>query len=165
VARSDSSARSGPEKDAGNAGSAADLRSSPPRLRMASAVMFVEELDRSVTFYQELLGLKVVLRDEPAALLVSPEGFQLYLRGMGPGAQHPLGFVGIQYVVWTADGEEDLRRCERVLRAHSALVGTQTVDGFTWVEGRGPDNVPVVVTYPGPDRAPRHHILQRIYQW
>jgi len=165
VARSDSSARSRPANDAGSAGSGADPRRAPPRLRMSSAVMFVQELDRSLTFYQELLGLKVALRDEPAALLVSPEGFQLYLRSMGPGAQHPLGFVGIQYVVWTADGEEDLQRCERVLRRHSALVGTQTVDGFTWVEGRGPDDVPVVVTYPGPDRAPRHHILQRIYQW
>lgn len=127
--------------------------------------MFVQELDRSVAFYSELLALTVTERDETAALLVSPEGFQLYLRSMGVGTEHPLGFVGIQYVVWTADGEDDLRRCERVLRSHSAQVSSQTVDGFTWVEGRGPDDVPVVVTYPGPDQAPRHQILQRIYQW
>lgn len=167
MARDGSSAHSGYEERVGSGGSPAESGggSPPPRLRLASAVMYVQELERSVAFYRELLGLEVTHRDETAALLVTPEGFQLYLRSMGLGTQHPLGSVGIQYVVWTADGEEDLRRCERVLRAHSDHVSSQSVDGFTWVEGRGPDDVPVVVTYPGPDQAPRHRILQRIYQW
>lgn len=30
--------------------------------------------------------------------------------------------IGIQYIVWTAEGEEDLQRGERVLRAHSPSV-------------------------------------------
>jgi len=127
--------------------------------------MFVHDLDRSVTFYQEPLALDVAVREGTAALLVSPDGFQLYLRSMGVDAAHPLGNVGVQYVVWTAEGEEDLERCERVRRSQSAHVSRQTIDGFTMVEGRGPDNVPVVVTFPGPDQAPRHQILQRIYQW
>lgn len=139
--------------------------SSGPRLRLASAVMFVHDLDRSVAFYQELLALAVTAQDDSAALLVSPDGFQLYLRGMGTDAVHPLGNVGVQYLIWTADGEDDLRRCEAVLRAHSVHVSSHTVDGFTMVEGRGPDDVPVVVTYPGPDQAPRTGILPRIYQW
>jgi catechol 2,3-dioxygenase-like lactoylglutathione lyase family enzyme len=136
-----------------------------PRLRLASAVMFVRELERSVSFYRELLALEVAVSDNTAALLVSPEGFQLYLRSMGPGAHHPLGQVGIQYLIWTADGEADLRRCEQVLRAWSGYVTRQTVDGFTVVEGRGPDGVPVLVTYPGPDEVPRHQLRRRIYQW
>jgi CBS-domain-containing membrane protein/catechol 2,3-dioxygenase-like lactoylglutathione lyase family enzyme len=136
-----------------------------PRLRLASAVMFVRELERSVSFYRELLALEVAVSDNTAALLVSPDGLQLYLRSMGPAAQHPLGQVGIQYLIWTADGEEDLRRCEQVLRARSGYVTRQTVDGFTVVEGRGPDGVPVLVTYPGPDEVPRHQIRPRIYQW
>ncbi len=136
-----------------------------PRVRLASAVMFVGELERSVSFYRELLALEVTARDNTAALLVSPDGFQLYLRSMRIGAYHPLGNIGIQYVIWTADGEEDLRRCEQVLRAQSGSVTRQTVDGYTVVEGRGPDGVPVVVTYPGPDELPRHRIRQRIYEW
>jgi hypothetical protein len=135
----------------------------PPRLRLASAVMFVQELGRSVSFYRDLLAMDVRLRDDTAALLVSPDGFQLYLRSMGSGAQHPLGHVGIQYLIWTADGEDDLRRCERLL-ARSGHVTSQTVDGITVVEGRGPDDVPIVVTYPGPDQAPRQ-IPPRIYEW
>jgi catechol 2,3-dioxygenase-like lactoylglutathione lyase family enzyme len=136
-----------------------------PRLRLASAVMFVHELERSVRFYSELLALEVAVQENTAALLVSPDGFQLYLRSMRSGAHHPLGNVGIQYLIWTADGEDDLRRCEQVLRAWSNNVTRQTVDGFTVVEGRGPDGVPVLVTYPGPDEVPRQKILGRFYRW
>ena len=134
-------------------------------MRPASAVMFVRELDRSVSFYQELLALQVRVRDYTAALLVTPDGFQLFLRSMGPGAPHPIGNVGIQYLIWTVDGEDDLQRCEQVLRAQSANVTRQTLEGFTLVEGRGPDNVPILVIYPGPDEVPHHQILRRIYQW
>jgi catechol 2,3-dioxygenase-like lactoylglutathione lyase family enzyme len=136
-----------------------------PRLKLASAVMFVRDLSRSVSFYQELLGLDVAVRGAEAALLVNPDGYQLYLRSMGNRASHPVGGVGIQYIIWTAENEDDLLRCEAVLKGESARVTRQSIDGFTTVEGRGPDNVPVVVTYPGPDQAPRHEILQRIYAW
>lgn len=162
----DSPAETQTERDVANLGSTADgggERSS--RLKLASAVMFVQSLDRSVDFYRELLALDVTVQNNTAALLVSPDGYQLYLRSMGAGAAHPLGNIGVQYLIWTADGEDDLRRCEGVLRAHSAHVSSQTVDGFTIVEGRGPDDVPVVVTYPGPDKVPRTEILSRIYEW
>lgn len=136
-----------------------------PRLALASAVMFVADLDRSVEFYCELLGLDVTVRSEDVALLVNPGGYQLYLRSMGKRTQHPLGAIGIQYLVWSAESEDDLERCERVLKAESPQVTRTSEDGFTMIEGRGPDGVPVVVTYPGPDEAPRHEILQRIYAW
>lgn len=136
-----------------------------PRLRLASAVMFVTELGRSVAFYEELLGWQVTVSDEEVALLVGPEGFQLYLRAMGPDTQHPLGFIGIQYLMWTALDEADLQRCERVLQAESSRVTRTTGDGYTVVVGRGPDGVPILVSYPGPDQVPRHEILQRIYAY
>ncbi|WP_457949956.1 VOC family protein [Pseudarthrobacter sp. alpha12b] len=132
---------------------------------MASAVMFVSDLDRSVAFYQEFLGWNVTIHDESAALLVGPVGYQLYLRSMGEKAQHPLGSIGIQYLIWTARDDADLDRCEQMLRKHSSQVTRRTVEGFSLVEGQGPDSVPVMVAYPGPAQAPRHEILQRIYQW
>jgi catechol 2,3-dioxygenase-like lactoylglutathione lyase family enzyme len=135
------------------------------RLKLASAVMFVADLDRSAGFYRELLGWEVTVRDNTVALLVSPDGFQLYLRDKGSHASHPLGHIGPQYLMWTADSEDDLRRCVRLLRARSAHVTTTSGDGFTVVEGHDPDHVPVLVTYPGPDHAPRHQIMQRIYTW
>jgi hypothetical protein len=151
------------EFDVVDAGDTAD--DSAPQLRLASAVMFVHELGRSVDFYADLLAWDVALRDDTAALLVGPDGGQLYLRGMGPRAYHPLGHVGIQYLIWTAEYATDLDRCERVLREESAHVTRKTADGFTVIEGRGPDQVPILVTYPGPDQAPRHQIMKRIYQW
>ncbi|WP_331569813.1 VOC family protein [Arthrobacter sp.] len=134
-------------------------------LHLASAVMFVGDLDRSVAFYQEFLEWDVTIHDESAALLVGPVGYQLYLRSMGENAQHPLGNIGIQYLIWTAQDEADLDRCEQALRKHSSKVTRRRVEGFSLVEGRGPDGVPVMVAYPGPAQAPRHEILQRIYQW
>ena len=51
--------------------------------RIGSAVMFVQELDRSVSFYTELLAMRVADQSPTAALLVSPAGTQLFLRAMG----------------------------------------------------------------------------------
>ena len=134
-------------------------------LQLSSAVMFVAELERSVVFYQELLGWDVTVHNESVALLVSPDGYQLYLRARGNRAQHPIGHIGVQYLIWTARDEEDLDRCEQILRKLSTQVNRQTIDGFTLLEGQGPDRVPVMVTYPGPAQAPRHEIVQRIYGW
>jgi catechol 2,3-dioxygenase-like lactoylglutathione lyase family enzyme len=134
-------------------------------LRLATAVMFVTDLDRSVAFYQALLGWDVALEDDSVALLVSPDGFQMYLHGRGPRTQHPLGQIGIQYLIWTAHDEHELRRCRNVLQATASHDVTTTLDGFTVVEGRDPDDVPILVTYPGPEDAPRHQIMRRAYAW
>jgi catechol 2,3-dioxygenase-like lactoylglutathione lyase family enzyme len=133
--------------------------------RIGSAVMFVQELDRSVSFYTELLAMRVADQSPTAALLVSPGGTQLFLRAMGANAGHPLGGVGLQYVIWTADGDEDFERCERVLKARSALRGTRSSGGVKLVEGRDPDDMVVMVTYPGPDQMPAHELPVRIYGW
>lgn len=133
-------------------------------VRLASAVMFVGDLEPSVRFYCELLNMNVTVRGNAAAPLGNPDGFQLYLRSVGPNAQHALGEI-VQYVIWTAHDPEDLRQCERFLRNAGGHVRTQSADGFTLVEGRDPSHLPVVITYPGPDEAVRHEIMSRIYSW
>lgn len=149
----------------GASGRAASAKGGHRPLQLASAVMFVAELDLSVDFYREFLGWDVTVHSESAALLVGPEGDQVYVRTMGSRAQHPLGNIGVQYLIWTAYDEGELHRCEQVLRKYSSQVINHTVEGFSWVEGSSPDDVPVIVTYPGPDQVPRHEILQRIYRW
>jgi catechol 2,3-dioxygenase-like lactoylglutathione lyase family enzyme len=163
--KSSQGADASPERGVGTDDAVARGTSMVTGLRLASAVMFVTELNRSVVFYEELLGWHVAVSDESVALLVGPEGFQLYLRAMGRHTQHPLGFVGIQYLCWTASDEADLRRCEDVLRRESSRVSRTAGDGFVLIEGHGPDGVPVMVTYPGPEQVPRHGILRRIYEW
>jgi len=137
----------------------------PTSLSLASTMMFVSDLDRAVAFYAELLAWTVAVHDLNAALLTCPDGFQLYLRRRGPRAPHGLGHIGVQYLIWTAPGESELNRCERVLRRQSGQVTRSTLDGFTLIEGRGPDNCPILIAYPGPQKAPRHQIMQRIYRW
>ncbi|MFG1964757.1 VOC family protein [Nonomuraea sp. NPDC049028] len=127
--------------------------------------MFVRDLDVSVDFYRELLGMEVRVRSATAALLVSADSLQVYLRAMGTNAPHALGTVGIQYVIWTAADEHDLRRCEQFLKDAKAHVHTRTSGGFTLVEGSDPSGAPVMVAFPGPDLAMRHGIMTRIYAW
>jgi catechol 2,3-dioxygenase-like lactoylglutathione lyase family enzyme len=67
--------------------------------------MFVPDLDRSVSFYLEVLGREVADRSPTAALLISAEGSQLVLRSMGRNAPHALGSIGARYVIWTAHGK------------------------------------------------------------
>jgi catechol 2,3-dioxygenase-like lactoylglutathione lyase family enzyme len=133
--------------------------------RLSSAVIFVHNLDRSVDFYMDVLGLEVADRSTTAALLNNAAGTQLVLRAMGPGVSRALGAVGVQYVVWTAADSEDLERCERTLRGRAAHQETRGSDGVTVVEGRDPDDLRVVITYPGPEVIPLHRIPPRIYGW
>lgn len=145
--------------DSDTTGSGLDARG--PRL--ASVVVFVHDHDASADFYEELLNMEVTVRTPTAALLVSRNGFQVYLRAVGPRAFHPSGHVGAQYVIWTADGPDDFQRCERVLRAHSDRVEIRESEGFTLIEGRDPSGLPVLVAYPGPDEVARLEIISRYY--
>jgi catechol 2,3-dioxygenase-like lactoylglutathione lyase family enzyme len=127
--------------------------------------MFVQDLDRSVDFYADVLVLEVADRSPTAALLSNADGTNLILRAMGQQASHPLGSVGVQYVVWTAAGEEDLARAEGVLTARGAHRDTRGHEGVRLVEGRDPDGIPVMICYPGPDQRPLHELPARIYGW
>jgi catechol 2,3-dioxygenase-like lactoylglutathione lyase family enzyme len=133
--------------------------------RIGSVVTFVRDLPASVGFYTDVLGLDVVDSSPTAALLLSAGGAQLILRAMGRDAGHPLGSVGVQYAVWTAAGPDDLDRCERVLKERAAHRETRRSGAVTVVEGRDPDDILLVVVYPGPDEFPLHEIPVRIYGW
>jgi catechol-2,3-dioxygenase len=133
--------------------------------RVGSVIMFVHDLDRSEAFYTDVLALEVADRSTTAALLSKAGGVNLILRAMGREAPHPLGSVGVQYVVWTAAGEEDLARCERALAERGALRDTRSSGGVSVVEGRDPDDVAVVISYPGPDQKPLRELPARIYGW
>ena len=133
--------------------------------RIDSVVMFVRDLDRSVSFYLDVLALAVADRSPTAALLASAGGTQLILRAMGSNAEHALGGIGVQYVVWTASGTADLDRCERALQQRSAHRDTRISEQCTAVEGRDPDDITVMIIYPGPDQAPLHELPARIYGW
>jgi CBS domain-containing protein len=133
-------------------------------IRLASVVVFVSDLNRSLAFYQSLLRYTITVSDAEAALLAGPNGSQLYLREVGGDPMRLTDGVGPQLVAWTAGGPDDLDRCAKLLQERGAYERRDTSEGFTRLEGRDPDGLPVLITYPGPDRAPRHLISPRIYQ-
>jgi catechol 2,3-dioxygenase-like lactoylglutathione lyase family enzyme len=133
--------------------------------RVGSVVMFVQDLERSVNFYADVLVLEVADRSATAALLSNADGASVILRAMGHQAPHPLGSVGVQYVVWTAAGEDDLARAERALAARGAHRETRSHGGVTLAEGRDPDGIVVMICYPGPDQRPLRELPARIYGW
>ncbi|MFI1098276.1 VOC family protein [Streptomyces sp. NPDC020917] len=132
--------------------------------RLAVVVVFVRDLEESAAFYCGLLRLSVVTRESTALVLSGPGG-AMVLRSIGPRGEHALGAVGVQYSCWAAPDPADLRRCERYLDEHDALVETNTVDDRTVVEGRDPDGLPVMVMH-SPDGADLSgEIMRRVYAW
>ncbi|HUB40943.1 MAG TPA: VOC family protein [Streptosporangiaceae bacterium] len=134
-------------------------------VRLSAAVVFVRNLDRSVSFYRELLGLDVLDRSTTAALLATPEGSQLVLRQFGNNAPHPLGSIGVQYLTWSTATKEDLDRRTEILRRNSAYRETRTDHDVTVVEGRDPDDVPVLLFYAGDSQRFMRKLPARIYAW
>jgi catechol 2,3-dioxygenase-like lactoylglutathione lyase family enzyme len=134
-------------------------------IRLSGAVMFVRNLDRSVSFYRELLGLQVIDHSPTAALLVNNDGSQLVLRGFGPNAPHALGSIGPQYLTWTTESKDELDQLADMLRRHSAYRETRTDGEVTVVEGRDPDDLTVMLVYAGPEKSPMRRLPARIYAW
>jgi catechol-2,3-dioxygenase len=134
-------------------------------LRLRAAVVFVRNLDRSVDFYRELLDLKVVDRSTTAALLESAGGSQLALRGFGENAERPLGSIGVQYVAWSTASRANFDRMAEVLRRLSSHQETRTDNDVVVVEGRDPDDLPVMIACVKDDEPPMRKLATRIYSW
>jgi hypothetical protein len=49
-----------------------------------------------------------------------------------------------------------------VLKERGAYLGRDISEGITLLEGRDPDGLPVMIVYPGAERAPCHVIHDRI---
>ena len=134
-------------------------------IRLSAAIVFVRDLDKSVTFYRDLLGLQVTDRSSTAALLLGEDGWQLVLRATGANSPHSLGSIGVQYLAWTTGTRADLDHRADILRRHSGYVETREDSGVTVVEGRDPDDLVVMLVHTDGPRAAMHSLPARIYAW
>jgi hypothetical protein len=66
-------------------------------------------------------------------------------------------------MLWSAGSAEDFARAEKVLARLCPHSTTTKHEGFDTLEGRDPDDVPILISYPGPDPIPRGEIISRIY--
>src|ERR687883_1128235 len=104
-----------------------------PITRLNYAVLYVRDVERSVAFYTDVLGFRV--------LNVLPEGFRgaAFLQAPGSTNDHDLGLfeigaaagdspagrsaVGLYHLAWEVDTLADLNRLAAALAEHGALVG------------------------------------------
>ncbi|MFF4027686.1 MULTISPECIES: VOC family protein [Nocardia] len=128
---------------------------------VTSYVMRVSDLDRSVRFYCEVFECSQVLREPDAALLLTPSGFQLYLSLSRHHGGLPIGGIGVEQIVWSADSEAELHRIESRLRDHYKSTYTHTRNGITFVDSVDPDGIRVLITHPTPKQLPREVIDER----
>ena len=131
--------------------------------KISSSIIFVSDLDRSVEFYRDVFACEVALRDQDAALLLTPGGFQLYLTARSHRAQHASGGIGVQYLMWATDSEEGLKHFEQAFKDLGRHTDTHSAGGVRFVEGRDPDGIRVVVAYPSPEQRPRSVLDARFY--
>ena len=134
-------------------------------VRLSAAVVFVRNLDRSLKFYTEVLGLAVIDRSPTAVLLGEDDGPQLVLRAFGENAAHPLGSLGVQYLIWMTDSRDDLDRRTALLQQRSAFQETHSHGDAITVEGRDPDDLVVMIGYRPPGQPAMHGLPARVYAW
>ncbi len=131
--------------------------------QVASSVIFVSHLDRSVEFYRDVFACEMTIHENDAALLVAPGGFQLYLMARGDREQHPTGGIGHGFLMWAVDTAEVLEHFAKALRDCGHYVDTHTSDGVQFVEGFDPDHIRVVIAHPSPQQRPRSVLDARFY--
>ncbi|WP_063020697.1 VOC family protein [Nocardia niwae] len=130
-------------------------------VQAASCFMEVSDLDRSIRFYCDVLECRVAIHEPDVALLLTPDGFQLYLRVSGTFHRRHIGDLGVVYLIWSTDSKTELDGIEHRLRAHYPSTHTAQANGISFVDGIDPDGCRVLITYPSPAKLPREVIDRR----
>jgi catechol-2,3-dioxygenase len=128
-----------------------------PITRLNHAVLFVSDLQRSVTFYTDVLGFRVIP--------MGPDGFAgaAFLQAPGSTNDHDLGLfevgaqagpstagrasVGLYHLAWEVDTLTELERLARVLAEHDALTGASDHGTTKSLYGRDPDGLEFEVAW------------------
>lgn len=129
--------------------------------RVSSLVVRVSDLDQSIKFYGDVFSCRVSLRESDTALLLTPDGFQLYLHSIGPPRHHDVCAVGLQHLMWATDSETELQELTQRLRSYDSATFTYSEGGVTFVEGCNPDGGRVIIACPSVSKLPRQVIAAR----
>ena len=113
-------------------------------VRLNHAVLFVSDLERSLTFYRQAFGMQVVARERRAnaAFLRMPRsGNHHDLGRFGVGAQppRPRGALGLYHLAWQVDTIDELEEARVTLAGLEALTGESSHGATKSLYGHDPD--------------------------
>ena len=113
-------------------------------VRLNHAVLFVSDLERSISFYSEAFGMTVMAREPRAnaAFLRLPRSGNHHDLGLfGVGAQPPRvrGGLGLYHLAWQVDTIEELAQARQTLLDLDALTGESSHGATKSVYGKDPD--------------------------
>ena len=113
-------------------------------VRLNHAVLFVSDLQRSITFYQSAFGMQVMAREPRAnaAFLRLPRSgnhHDLGLFGIGPQPQERQPRVGLYHLAWQVDTIEELEEARLTLADFDAYTGESNHGATKSIYGQDPD--------------------------
>jgi extradiol dioxygenase family protein len=129
---------------------------------VAAIVVRVSDLDRSLKFYCDVFSCRIAVREADMALLLTPQGFEIYLHQNDEFHSRAAGALGVHLLMWATDSQSDMQRITDRLRTYDSAVYSYTVEGMTILEGIDPDGFRVIVAYPTARRLPRTAIAERL---
>lgn len=113
--------------------------------RLNHAVLFVSDLERSLAFYEGVMGFDVIAREPRAnaAFLRAPQSdnhHDLGLFGLGPmAAPKQRGSVGLYHLAWQVPTIDDLAEARAALLEAGALTGESDHGATKSLYGADPD--------------------------
>jgi lactoylglutathione lyase len=120
-------------------------------MNFQSVVMNVEDLDRSIDFYREVLGFTLLSRKDQLAAVYAPQSDRaqvIVFRSVSSSATRRIGagHVGIRAVVIEVDTLDELERVAAALDKKGCLLARHGDDNtWTSVFGHDPDQIALVV--------------------
>jgi len=125
-----------------------------PVQRLNHAVLYIRDVDRSVAFYTQALGFRVVMAIPGQAAFLQAAGstndHDLGLFAIGAGAgDSPAGrsTVGLYHLAWEVDTLAELQRIRTVLTEHGALVGASDHGSTKALYAKDPDGIEFEVSW------------------
>ena len=114
-----------------------------------TAYLQVGDLERSLSFYRDGLGLEPDWNDGTLAVLRSPgtAAHTLVLREVGDGAERRLGEVGVTRIAWQMTRPADLDDAEQRLSQHAVPYQRLRETDADRIILRDPDGLTVILFY------------------
>lgn len=117
-----------------------------PVARLNHAVLYVRDLDRSVTFYRDVFGFTEIAREGGVMAFLraanSSNHHDLGLFQVGANAEQPAGrVVGLYHLAWEVPTIEDLAKAASVLAQYDAITGMSDHGATKSLYGRDPDGI------------------------